>query len=764
MSWFGIDERWWIPAILLLAVGVLLTLLGYRRSPGMAAGRRWLAAGLKLMAFTLLAVALLNPGWVTKKPSPGTNEFVILVDNSASMSLPGDRESSRAEIVQELFLPENRAWLDQLQETFQVRLLTFDEAARPASDLSAATPTGRETALQTTLDQTGELFADRPLAGLLLISDGASTDGFPTTPVPAPVHVLPLGSSPAPADLRLGKPDVVLSPFENAQVRIDLPVDARNLAGIPIEIELFDEGGQSLAKKNWTPDEPDASTTVRFELPPWAAGSHGGSVVAKLEQGEEFTTRNNRRHFVINRRSEPYRILYVSGRPNWEHKFLQRALETDSQLRMVSLIRLARREPKFSFRRRAGEASNPLFRGADTDETAARFDEPVLVRLNTRDAEELRAGFPKLEPELFQYDAVILDDLEAEFFAPAQLQLLDRYVRERGGGLLLLGGAESFSEGGYDQTPVAGLAPVYLEETVDGTSRPIGPAPITLTREGWLQPWLRLETDRNREERRLAALAPLEVLNLIGRLRPGALTYLSLVTGDPTDPPLLAAHQVGRGRVMLVAAGDLWRTGMTNQARSKELARWWRQVIRWLVVDVPQSLELTIEQTGETPVAQLTAVDPRFRPDSRARVEADQVQPGAHPPRALPLQPSSEVTGQFDAALSDGADGPQYIRARLRQSEEETYQTEQGWVIDREVVEFFEAAGNPAALRRLAETSGGSTVSIANLSDWAESLSTIKAPVMKTEKSPLWHNAWYFLAALACLVGEWGLRRQARLP
>ena len=69
---------------------------------------------------------------------------------------------------------------------------------------------------------------------------------------------------------------------------------------------------------------------------------------------------------------------------------------------------------------------------------------PVLRPLNTRDQFELRGGFPKTAEELYAYEAVVLDDLEAQFFTADQMSLLQKFVSERGGGLLMLGGAESF--------------------------------------------------------------------------------------------------------------------------------------------------------------------------------------------------------------------------------------------------------------------------------------------------------------------------------
>ena len=42
------------------------------------------------------------------------------------------------------------------------------------------------------------------------------------------------------------------------------------------------------------------------------------------------------------------------------------------------------------------------------------------------------------------------------------MSLLQRFVSERGGGLLALGGAESFREGRYARTAIGEMLPIYL--------------------------------------------------------------------------------------------------------------------------------------------------------------------------------------------------------------------------------------------------------------------------------------------------------------
>jgi len=59
---------------------------------------------------------------------------------------------------------------------------------------------------------------------------------------------------------------------------------------------------------------------------------------------------------------------------------------------------------------------------------------------------ELRGGFPKTAEELYAYHAIIIDDLESEFFTADQLMLVQKFVSERGGGFLMLEGRNHVAE------------------------------------------------------------------------------------------------------------------------------------------------------------------------------------------------------------------------------------------------------------------------------------------------------------------------------
>ncbi|MBI2425032.1 MAG: VWA domain-containing protein [Candidatus Hydrogenedentes bacterium] len=97
---------------------------------------------------------------------------------------------------------------------------------------------------------------------------------------------------------------------------------------------------------------------------------------------------------------------------------------------------------------------------ADNDERNARY----LVRALEAEsfAVETRsgAGMPVDLNELMAFDVVVMSGVPATDLSNDQMLLLGRYVEDLGGGLIMLGGEDSFGIGGYGSTPLAEVLPV----------------------------------------------------------------------------------------------------------------------------------------------------------------------------------------------------------------------------------------------------------------------------------------------------------------
>ena len=462
---------------------------------------------------------------------------------------------------------------------------------------------GEASALQTSLAALAQRFRGQPTAGILLLTDGNATDlaaELDGKNLP-PIYPVALGADSGLVDLSVARVSVTQTNFEASPVTITTEIEGQGVAGRRIAVRVLDETGKELERRSLAAPTDREPLAQRFLIKPEQPGISFYTVQASLEGEEnaatgataEATLANNRRIATVDRGGGPYRILYVGGRANWEFKFLRRAVDEDDELNLVGLIRIAKKEPKFTFLGRSGERTNPLFRGFgnQNDDSAEQYDQPVLIRLGTEDKEELQGGFPQDADALFRYHAVILDEVESAFFKQDQLSLLQQFVSRRGGGLLMLGGKESFGEGGYSRTPVGDMLPVYLERHL--TAAAAENYRLKLTREGWLQPWVRLRSNEQDETKRLATMPAFKTINPVDTIKPGASVLAEIEIDGGNVKPALVVQPFGRGRTAALLISDLWRWGMKrDDPKENDLDKAWRQMVRWLVADVPQPVEV----------------------------------------------------------------------------------------------------------------------------------------------------------------------------
>jgi uncharacterized membrane protein len=504
-----------------------------------------------------------------------------------------------------------------------------------------------------------------------------------------------------------------------------------------------------------------------------------GEFASEPEKASEATLANNARVIVVDRDQGPYRILYVCGRPNWEYKFLGRSVMEDDQIEMSALQRVARREPKFEFKGRSGESTNPLFRGFDkTNEETERYDQPVLIRLNVRDETELRDGFPDTREELFVYDAVIVDDLEAKFFTYDQMSLIKAFVSERGGGFLMLGGQESFQQGEYARTPIGDVLPVYLDFIKD--TSPLDRLRFSLTREGWLQPWARLRETEAEERERIERMPPFRVINRARDVKPGASVIGEVRDQDDEVYPALVVQRFGRGRAGAMMVGDLWRWSMhREEGDPDDLGKMWRQLIRWMVADIPNRIELQAEpKTGDPNHAielNVRARDLKFEPldngtvtlkvepvtiAAQAAEDSEEKSASTNAVVKLTPEPSLSEAGLYQDAYIPRVTGG--YRAEAIVTDEngvEAGRAQIGWTVDFAADEFRSLKPNRALLETIAKQTGGDLIEANELQTFVATLPNRKAPITENWSKPIWHNPIVFLLALACFVAGWGLRR-----
>jgi hypothetical protein len=201
----------------------------------------------------------------------------------------------------------------------------------------------------------------------------------------------------------------------------------------------------------------------------------------------------------------------------------------------------------------------------------------------------------------------------------------------------------------------------------------------------------------------------------------------------------------------------------------------WRQLMRWLVTDSPNRVDLAVEPRAEdgsgTVLLQVRVRDPKFQPLDNAGVSIE-VQPVmAEGPGAstnslrLQAEPSTSEPGFYQVTYSARATGGYKATAFVTNSVGvEVGRADAGWSTDLAADEFRSLSPNVGLLEAIARKTGGEVIPAANLGEFARELPHRHAPVMEAWTTPFWHTPTMFAFALACFISEWGLRRWKGMP
>lgn len=792
------NPQWLIIAFAGLAI---LAPLAWRAwsSPSRQIERSKLALGFRILGVLILLLSLLDPQRISERSIKGANVLAIVADNSEGMRIKDSGEIlDRGELMRHLLTGRDSTWIGELEEEYQLRNYTFDRNAQRVGNFNGIDFDGDRSNITESLKSLNGRLSNLPVAGVVLLTDGNTTDAFPTADDLAglpPLYPVVMGSDEPIADIALGNVTLRQSAFDDSPLSLQLAVSSSGIDETNVEVSIaplqLKEGNQSsLVSRNidtqtkttkLSRDKPNQ--TMQFNWTPDGSGIQFFEVSATQKQSsseeeedvrplQEATRKNNARIVMADRGKTEYRILYVTGRPNWEYKFLNRSLSVDPQLNLVGLLRVANREPKFEFKGRAGESSNPLYRGFGREDETERYDQSVVIRMNTRDEEELEGGFPTEAEELFAYDAIIIDDLEADFFNYSQQSLLRDFVKQRGGGLLMLGGANSLGDGGYATTPLAQALPIYLDRAEEA---PNAEAALSwnLTRDGWVEPWTRVRANETDEQNRLENMPLLKVLNPLPHVKPGARTLAIVENTRGESSPALVTRSFGNGRVACIAVGDLWRWGMQGENETEDLGKFWRQTTRWLVKDVAKKVELVAKiDTGSGIHLVATARDDNYKPlelgkarlTLRAVSGSRQADDESFESIELDMIPIPNAPGQFSvtAPLQDA--GAFLAEVAIVDSEGLAVgSAETGWVSQPAVAEFASILPNRAYLEEVARLTGGRVFEANQLGQIAGEVAKRPSPIMETWSDPLWHKNWVFALAALCFLAEWMIRRRKGL-
>jgi uncharacterized membrane protein len=699
---------------------------------------RVVLTSLRLAALALVLFCLFRPTLVVRAAVDQQNVVAVLLDDSRSMQIPDQGDTSRGQYVREQFGGADAPLMKALSDRFLVRVFRFSSTSSRVASAGDLGFDGSQTRLGAALDGAREELAGLPVAGIVLVSDGADTSDASLSSAllgvkaeKLPVFTVGVGSEKLPRDIQVDRVSTPASVLKDASLLVDVVVTHTGYGGKTVTVDVEDEGRIVGSEKVVLPsDGTPASVRIR------AAATESGPRMFTFRvapQDGELVTQNNQRDSLINVRDAQERILYFEGEPRWEMKFLNRAVSDDKNLLTVSLQRTADNK----YMRLRGEA------------------------------DEVAGGFPKTREELFRYRGLILGSVEAAAFSGDQLQMIADFVDRRGGGLLMLGGARSFAEGGYGGTPVADALPLLIDPRTrasDPASLNISRLKIAPTRAGQTHAVTQIAGTEAASSARWVELPELSTLNAPLQAKPASTVLLNGTDERGRSQVVMASHQFGRGKAIAFTAQDSWQWQMHASVSLEDQTHenFWRQLMRWLVDGVPDTVDVRATsdrvEPGEAVTVDATIVDKQFVELNDATVVAQVARPNGGT-LSVPLQWTGERDGQYRGTFVSAEAGAYEVTVDATRAGE-TIGTGVAYVRAAPGdSEYFDPTMHAAPLRRIAEETGGRFYTASNAAGLGEDVRYAGRGVTSVEERELWNMPIILIMLMGLVCAEWGYRK-----
>jgi uncharacterized membrane protein len=516
--------------------------------------RRILAIlALRLAALAVAVTLVLRPSLATYKDDDALpSKLILLVDASSSMEFRDEFNSlSRWEnALRILNSATATATLKELTGRHKVEVLFYQGAEHVTKFNASGKASGQRTDMGTWLNELlqhhGRATDVRALA---LFSDGADNGAaFPTLDKAAlwrgvaPLHTFAAGRptsaldqgdlafvdisaepAPVPVKGKLTIKGVIDAPkFVNNLAKFSLFVDGKPAFPEPVkQVQLTKDRGNVIAMTCDAPNKPgEIKVTMKVDTQP-----------------NEVTDFNNEISTYVNVTKEGVSVLWVEGK--------KRAFES------VFAIRHAL-------------ARDPRFRVFYTE------------RLREAGPAEQRDDWFNFDKQ--HYDVVVIGDISAERFTGGDPRVFKQIqdLVQKGGGLLMLGGYETFG-GDWRDTRFGDWA-ALLPVTMNRPGQVEGQVRVIPTTEGKSHYLLRLADDPKKNDEIWEKFEPLDGMSQLGDAKPTSPVFATRDGGEP----ILVGGAVGEGRVLAFGGDTTWKAWRRSEETLPAYERFWKQTMLWL--------------------------------------------------------------------------------------------------------------------------------------------------------------------------------------
>jgi uncharacterized membrane protein len=733
------DLAWTLSRSVILAAAVaaaaaIIALVTYR---GLAAAQstrdRVVLVGLRVGVLAVLLVCLFRPTLILKAAVPQQNFLGVLVDDSRSMAISDTDGQPRSAFVTQQLSGPNARLLAALSQKFVVRFFSFSSSADRVASTGGLKYDGTATRLGQALDRARDELAGLPLAGLVMVSDGADTSDAPLDETLAslkarsiPVFTVGVGQEHFARDIQVTRVETPSSVLKGTALVIDAVVSQTGYAGQTVPITVENDGRLVSTQDVTLPGDGESATVrVRFNA------NEAGARLFRFKippQGGEQVTENNARDALIQVNDRVEKVLYYEGEPLPEMKFVSRAVEGDTNLQVVTITRTA---------------------------------ENKYYRQHLSAKEELVSGFPQTREELFAYRGLILGSVEAASFSPDQLRMIADFVNKRGGGLVMLGGRRSFAEGGWNGTPVGEVLPVTMEAA---NPKYFSDLSVRPTRAGETFPVTQIAGDEKASAAKWETMPAVSAVNPVRLVKPGATVLLTAPDNRRQDQVVLAFQRYGRGKAIAMPIQDswIWRMDFKMPVTDTTHQMFWRRLIRWLVDGVPDQVNVTTTadrvEPGEPIRLSAEVLDAAYVEVNDSRVEAHVTSPSGKT-QDFPLDWTVTRDGEYRGSFVPDETGVYSVSVHGARDKKDLGTGTMNVRVSAGDAEFFDAAMRAPLLRRIAEETGGRFFTPANVASLPEAISYSGRGVTVVEERELWDMPVLFVLLIGLVSAEWGYRR-----
>ena len=733
---------------------LLLTAYGLRRLP---ARRRAALLALRFVGVAAALALVVQPALRRERRANVPSRVVVLIDQSASMSLPASGQSPRTRVEVARALARDGLvggalrGVDRSVELYALPPIV----AKPLGDAPVAIPpaslderpaAGGVTRIAEALAALPNV-ADRDLAGVVVISDGSDHGRLGASGgkldestllslrgLGAPIHTVAVGEEQV-RDLVVGRVTHDDFAFVRTPISFEVTVHALGAAragwvGRRVPVVLRRDGLVVSTETITLADAADQRVTFRHV--PDRVGEFVFDVSVPALP-DELTTRNNVARFQLRVVRDRVRVLQVCGRPSWDERFLRSLFKRDPNVDLISFF-----------------------------------------ILRTPNAIEVATTDELFRESLHTFDLVVLQNFD---YGPYQMATylpeIRRYVEE-GGALAMLGGELSFDAGGYAGTPIEAILPVELGVVASGKGAAIDVQRVhpKLTLLGRSHPLTALALDVEESAKLFADLPPIDGVNLVRRAKPDATVlavHPTLLDADHQPLPIISVREAGRGRVLAVGSDSTWRWSFSGGAHGalRPYERFWESAIRWLVRDPSLSLlRIDIVRAEVTSVARVTAVGTDYSPLVGAQVTfaleriAD---PDAHSaPTATLTPPPPGVTddrGHLDRPLPALPEGAYRLHAKATLGGRPV-EDDKIFVVSGAEAELADPQPRPDLLSALSSATGGTTRTASQGLSGLSFKPPREVRVAASEDRPLWTSPLLLALGFGSLALAWWLGRR----